>query len=141
MDISLSLCSGHRTPARAFRKVRCVRPPAPPPRRRRPSGRAPRGREAAVEELHRAREEAEREREEAERARDEAARGREAAVEELHRARAGVAESLLRRLAERGLALSEEQHRRVVSCEDFGRLLRWLDRASSSATAEDVLSA
>lgn len=58
----------------------------------------------------------------------------------LESARKGMAELLLRRLVERGLAVSEEQRDQVISCEDLGRLLLWLERASSVSTTEDVLS-
>jgi Uma2 family endonuclease len=84
--------------------------------------------------------EAERQRKEAERRRNEAERGRKEAVDQLASARAGVAEVLLRRLSERGLTLTAEQRLQVTSCEDFGRLLRWMERASSAPTAEEVLS-
>jgi Uma2 family endonuclease len=71
---------------------------------------------------------------------DEAQRQAREAVEERDEARAGMAELLLLQLAERGLAVTDEQRARVTSCEDFGRLLRWMARASSAVTAEDVLS-
>jgi Uma2 family endonuclease len=64
----------------------------------------------------------------------------EVAVERLESARTGVIELLLRRLSERGLALTEEQRTQVLTCEDFARLLRWLERASSAPTSEEVLS-
>jgi hypothetical protein len=51
-----------------------------------------------------------------------------------------VAELLLRQLAERGLGVTEEQRAVVTSCEDFGRLLRWMARVPSATTVEDVLS-
>jgi Uma2 family endonuclease len=79
--------------------------------------------------------------EDAEQQRKEAEQQRKEAVDRLDSARAGVIDLLLRRLAERGLALTEAQRAHVLACDDFGRLLRWLDLASSAPTAEDVLSA
>lgn len=78
--------------------------------------------------------------EEAERQRQEAERGQRDAVARLESARAGLADLLLRGLAERGLAVTEEQRARVTACEDFARLLRWAERASSAPTTEDALS-
>lgn len=71
---------------------------------------------------------------------EEAEQQRKEAVCRLDSARIGVIELLLRRLAERGLALTEPQRAQVLECDDFGRLLRWLDLASSASTAEDILS-
>src|SRR5689334_9733832 len=85
-------------------------------------------------------EEAERARKEAERAQDEAERARKEAADRLVAVRAAMAERVLRRLAERGLTLTDGQRAMVMSCEDEGRLLDWLERASSAATASDVLS-
>ncbi len=62
------------------------------------------------------------------------------AVSRLESARTGLAELILRRVSERGLPLTEEQRLRVTLCEDFRCLLRWMERASSAPTAEDVLS-
>ena len=78
--------------------------------------------------------------EEAERLQEEAERLQTEAEGRLESARKGMAELLLRRLIERGLAVSEEQRDQVISCEDLGRLLLWLERASSVSTTEDVLS-
>jgi Uma2 family endonuclease len=72
---------------------------------------------------------------------EQAERQRLDAVHRLESARVGLAELLLRRLAERGLAVTEEQRAQVTACEDFDRLLRWMERASSAATTEDALSA
>jgi Uma2 family endonuclease len=70
--------------------------------------------------------------------------GYQGQIEEVQRqledARAGVAELLLRQLAERGLAVTEEQRAQVTSCEDFGRLLGWLARVPSATSVEEVLS-
>ena len=71
---------------------------------------------------------------------EDAERERKEAVDRLAGARTSVIEMLLRRLAERGLALTEEQRTQVLACDDFGRLLRWLELASSAPTVEDVLS-
>ena len=78
--------------------------------------------------------------EDAEQQRKEAEQGRADAVDRLASARASVIELLLRRFAERGLALTEEQRAQVLGCDDFGQLLRWLDLASSAPTAEEILS-
>jgi hypothetical protein len=72
---------------------------------------------------------------------EDAEQQRKQAIDQLASARTGVIDILLRRLAERGLALTEQQHALVLGCDDFGRLLRWLDLASSAPTIEDVLSA
>ncbi len=84
--------------------------------------------------------EAERARNESERARNESERARNEAVDRLESARAGVVELLLRRLGERGFTLTAEQRLQVTSCADFGRLLRWMEQASSVLTVEDALS-
>jgi Uma2 family endonuclease len=72
---------------------------------------------------------------------EEAEQQRKEAIDRLDSARIGVIELLLRRLGERGLTLTEQQRAQVLACDDFGRLLRWLDLASSAATTEDILSA
>jgi Uma2 family endonuclease len=77
---------------------------------------------------------------EAERARNESERARDEAVDQLERARAGMVELLLRSLGERGFALTAEQRLQVTSCADVGRLLRWMEQASSAVTVEDILS-
>jgi Uma2 family endonuclease len=79
--------------------------------------------------------------EEAERERDEAQRRQREADERLSISRAGLARVLLETMAARGLALTEEQRREVAACDDFDRLLRWVARAATVATAEGVLSA
>jgi len=71
---------------------------------------------------------------------EEAERARKEANDRLAAVRAAMAERLLRRLAERGLTITEGQRAQVTSCEDEGRLLDWLERASSAPTVEDVLS-
>lgn len=78
--------------------------------------------------------------EEAERAREEAERAREEVIGQLQSAHAAVAERLLRRLAERGMTITDAQREQIAACESFDQLLRWLDGASSAATAEALLS-
>ena len=79
--------------------------------------------------------------EDVEEQRKEAEQHRAEAVERLESARTGMIDLLLRWLAQRGLALTEQQRAQVLECADLGRLLRWLDLASSAPTIEDVLSA
>jgi Uma2 family endonuclease len=67
-------------------------------------------------------------------------RERKEAVEQLETAHASMVEALLRRLAERGLTPSDAERRELLACEDFGRILRWLDQASSVATVAELLS-
>jgi Uma2 family endonuclease len=78
--------------------------------------------------------------EEAEREREQAAREREEAAQRLDAARAAVVERVQRRLSERGIALTEAQRATLHGCEDFDRLLRWLENAASAATAEELFS-
>jgi predicted transposase/invertase (TIGR01784 family) len=58
--------------------------------------------------------------------------------------RSGVAEgkraALLRLIARRGLALTEEEHARVVACADEETLDRWFDRALVATSAAEALS-
>lgn len=71
---------------------------------------------------------------------EEAEQQRKEAVDRLESARTHVIEGILRRLAERDLVLTEQQRAQVRACDDFGRLLRWLELASSAPTVEDILS-
>ena len=50
------------------------------------------------------------------------------------------AEAVLRVLRVRGLAVSDEQRRRALGCTDLEVLARWLDRAVTAASAEDVFA-
>lgn len=52
----------------------------------------------------------------------------------------GVAESILKFLAARGLAVSEAQRQEILDCNDLARLDRWLVRAASAASAAEVTS-
>jgi Uma2 family endonuclease len=71
---------------------------------------------------------------------DEAERQRDKAERQIDGARAAMAEGVLRTLAARGIAVTEEQRARVTSCEDFERLVRWVTGAPSASTAEALLS-
>jgi predicted transposase YdaD len=51
----------------------------------------------------------------------------------------GVANALLRVLATRGLTVSREQEAQVRSCRDVPQLERWLDRALTATTVDEVL--
>jgi len=79
--------------------------------------------------------------EEAESARQGAESARDDAVGRLQSARAGLAAELLRRLADRGLAVSDEQRARIDACDDIGRIVRWLERARAASSVEEALSA
>jgi hypothetical protein len=61
-------------------------------------------------------------------------------VEEIHdRGKAeGKAGSVLSVLNARGLASSQEQRQRVMSCTDADQLDRWLKRACTATTADEV---
>jgi hypothetical protein len=50
------------------------------------------------------------------------------------------AEAVLRVLRVRGLAVSDEQRQRALGCTDLEVLARWLDRAVTAASAEDVFA-
>jgi hypothetical protein len=52
----------------------------------------------------------------------------------------GEAEAVLRLLAARGLALSQEQRDRVTSCTDPTQLDLWFDRAVTAGTAAGVFA-
>jgi len=69
-----------------------------------------------------------------------AERARDAAEQALDGARRTAAEMLLQRLAERGLAVSDEQRQAVMGCDDIGRLLRWMRRVESAVTAGEALA-
>ncbi len=51
----------------------------------------------------------------------------------------GIATSILKALEMRGIAVSPEQGQEILRCADLDRLSRWLDRAFSAATADEVL--
>ncbi len=91
-------------------------------------------------EAERQRENAERQRDEAQRERQEAQRRQQEAADRLATGRTGLAALLLRQLEGRGFAITEAQRQQVTATEDFGQLLRWVEAASTAATAEDVLS-
>jgi Uma2 family endonuclease len=71
---------------------------------------------------------------------EEAERARKEVVDRLEAVRASMVERLLRRLAERGLSVTDAQRARVMACEDEGLLLDWLERASAAPSVDDVLS-
>jgi hypothetical protein len=52
----------------------------------------------------------------------------------------GKAEALLMILKRRGLAISDEQHRQIISCTELAALGRWLDRALSAASVDELLA-
>lgn len=52
----------------------------------------------------------------------------------------GEAKALLRILAARNLALSDEQRRRIEQCTDTVQLERWIERALSARSASEVLA-
>jgi hypothetical protein len=43
-------------------------------------------------------------------------------------------------LKRRGLAMTDEQQRQIVSCADLATLDRWLDRALSVTSVEELLA-
>jgi hypothetical protein len=51
-----------------------------------------------------------------------------------------MAEAVIRLLGVRGLTLTDEQRRRVVSCTDSAQLDRWFDRAVTAVTAAEVFT-
>ncbi len=52
----------------------------------------------------------------------------------------GEAKALILILKRRGLAITDEQQRRVVACTDLATLERWLDRALSAASVEELFA-
>lgn len=50
----------------------------------------------------------------------------------------GVAESILEVLEARGLAVSKDQRREILGCQDLDRLRRWLRRAALASSADEV---
>jgi hypothetical protein len=50
----------------------------------------------------------------------------------------GVAESILKFLTARGLAVSEAQRQEIMDCHDLARLDRWLVRAAVASSADEV---
>jgi hypothetical protein len=51
------------------------------------------------------------------------------------------AESVLRVLAHRGIAVSDETRERIAACRDIDRLKRWFDKAFSVEAADELLAA
>ncbi len=51
----------------------------------------------------------------------------------------GESKALLKILTQRGLAIAEAQHRRIVSCADVATLDRWLDRALAVTSVDELL--
>jgi hypothetical protein len=52
----------------------------------------------------------------------------------------GIAESVLRILETRGIAVSEAQRQEILSCRDLARLDGWLVRAASASSVGEVVS-
>jgi hypothetical protein len=52
----------------------------------------------------------------------------------------GKAEALLMFLKRRGLAITDDQEHRIVTCTDLAIIDRWLDRAFSVASVEELLT-
>ena len=52
----------------------------------------------------------------------------------------GKAEALVMILKQRGLAMSEEQQHQLVTCTDLPTLDRWLDRALSVTSLDELLA-
>ncbi len=52
----------------------------------------------------------------------------------------GKAESVIRILQRRGLAMTDEQQRRVASCTDLAALDQWLDRVLSVASVDELFA-
>jgi len=52
----------------------------------------------------------------------------------------GKAEALLMILKQRGMAITNDQHRLIMACTDLAALDRWLDRALSVASVEELLA-
>ncbi|MPY82301.1 MAG: hypothetical protein GEV00_03080 [Actinophytocola sp.] len=53
----------------------------------------------------------------------------------------GEAKALLRVLAARGIAVSDDARARITSCTDLDQLERWLDRAVSVDSADELFTA
>jgi hypothetical protein len=51
----------------------------------------------------------------------------------------GEAHALIRVLAARGLTMTDAQRERIIACKDVATLDRWLERAVSAASIDDVL--
>jgi len=54
--------------------------------------------------------------------------------------REGKAEAIIAFLAARGIVVSEEARQRILSCTEPETLDRWVIRAATAATAEDVVA-
>ena len=52
----------------------------------------------------------------------------------------GKAEALLMLLRRRGLAMTSDQQHRIITCTDLATLDRWLDRAVSVASVDELLA-
>ena len=52
----------------------------------------------------------------------------------------GEAKALLLILRRRGLAMTDDQQRRIVTCTDLATVERWLDRAFSVASVDELLA-
>ena len=52
----------------------------------------------------------------------------------------GKAESVMKILQQRGLAMTDEQQRQILSCTDVATLDRWLDRVLSVASVDELLA-
>jgi predicted transposase YdaD len=52
----------------------------------------------------------------------------------------GKAEALVMVLQRRGLAMTEEQQQQIATCTDLAVLDRWLDRALSVASVDELLA-
>jgi hypothetical protein len=53
----------------------------------------------------------------------------------------GEAKALVKILASRGIALTDEQHELLASCADSDQLDTWLDRALAATSADEVFMA
>lgn len=52
----------------------------------------------------------------------------------------GEAKALLLILKQRGMAMTDDQQRRIVTCTDLATVDRWLDRAFSVASVDELLT-
>ena len=52
----------------------------------------------------------------------------------------GKAEALLLILRRRGMAMTDDQQHRIVTCTDLAIVDRWLDRAFSVASVDELLT-
>jgi len=52
----------------------------------------------------------------------------------------GEAKALLLILRRRGLAMTDEQQQRIVTCTDLATVDRWLDRAFSVASVDELFA-